>query len=142
MSQPVPRVVRLGAMELRFLVDETDGAGEMVMFEFIVPEGARVPAPHFHESVDEAVYGLEGRLTSRRDGELHEIGPGDTLFIPRGAVHHHENRHGGTAKVLIVLTPGRIGRRYFEEVAALIAAGPPDPAAMAAIMQRHGLVLA
>ncbi len=51
-------VVRAGDMELRFLVDETQGSANLVMFEFIVPAGARVPVPHYHREVDEAIYGL------------------------------------------------------------------------------------
>jgi quercetin dioxygenase-like cupin family protein len=134
-------VVRIGALELRFLVDETQGSGGLVMFEFVVPAGARVPAPHYHERVDEAVYGLEGTLTATVGGRQHEIQPGDVVLIPRGSVHHHENLLGETARVLIVLTPGSIGRRYFEEVAAVVnVPGKPDMLQMNNVMRRHGLV--
>ena len=134
-------VVRIGAMELRFLVDETRGSGDLVMFEFAVPANARVPAPHHHRDVDEAVYGLEGMLTTTVGGQKREVRPGDTVFIPRGSVHHHENLHPGTARALVVLTPGSIGRRYFEEVAeAVNVPGKPDLARVTEVMLRHGLV--
>jgi quercetin dioxygenase-like cupin family protein len=135
------RMVRFGAMELRFLVDETDGKGEMVVFEMAVQPDARVPAAHHHEAVDECVYGLAGTMTTTLDGVAHEIRPGDSLFIPRGRVHHHANRHGEPAKALIVLTPGSIGRRYFEDMLAVVKApGKPDMARVAEVMRRHGLV--
>jgi quercetin dioxygenase-like cupin family protein len=134
-------IVRIGALELRFLIDETRGSGDLVMFEFAVPAEARVPAPHFHRDVDEAVYGLEGTLTTTLDGRKHEVRPGDAVFVPRGSVHHHENLHPGTARALIVLTPGSIGRRYFEELAeAVNVPGKPDPARVEDVMLRHGLV--
>lgn len=130
-------IVRIGAMELRFRVETP----ELVMFDFTVPAEAKVPAPHYHESVDEAVYGLEGTMTTMVDGVRHEVRPGDVVWIPRGAVHHHANPHAETAKVLIVMTPGSIGRPYFEEVAAALRnPGPPDMAALLGIMRRHGLV--
>jgi quercetin dioxygenase-like cupin family protein len=133
--------LRIGGMELRFLVDETQGAGDMVMFEFEVAPQAHVPAPHSHEKVDEAVYGLSGTLTVTVDGARHEVRKGGVVFVPRGAVHHHENRHDETARVLIVLTPGSIGRRYFEEIAAASSGpGRPDLARLHEIMRRHGLV--
>ena len=44
------------------------------------------------------------------------------------------------ATCLSVLTPGVLGPEYFRELAALIAAGPPDEAKMREIMLRHGLV--
>src|SRR4028119_1525255 len=120
-------VVRIGALELRFLVDETQGSGSMVMFEFIVPPNARVPAPHHHREVDEVVYALEGTVTTTLDVQRHELREGESLFVPRGGVHTHENLHADTARALIVMTPGTIGRRYFEEVAERGSApGAPD----------------
>lgn len=133
-------VVRVGSLELRFLTDEDDSDGRMVMFEFTVPPQSRVPAPHFHVEVDETIYGLEGTTDTTVNGVAHRIGPGDSLFIPRGAAHSHENHGAAVARSLIVLTPGSIGRRYFAELAAELAGGgKPDPARIAAIMARHGL---
>ncbi|MDI9849219.1 cupin domain-containing protein [Rhodoblastus sp. 17X3] len=133
--------VRIGQLDLRFLVDEKQGSGDLVMFEFTVPPGARVPAAHYHEKVDEVIFGLEGTLTVTRDGETHEISKGDTIVIPRGSVHHHQNLHEGGARALVVLNPGTIGRRYFEEIAAAVnAPGAPDPARIGEIMKRYGLV--
>jgi quercetin dioxygenase-like cupin family protein len=133
--------VRIGDLDLRFLVDETQGSSDLVMFEFTVPPQARVPAPHFHREVDEAVYGLEGILTMTLDGERRELHPGDVIFIPRGSVHHHENLHEQAARALVVLTPGSIGRRYFEEIAAAVnVSGKPDLGQIKEIMLRHGLI--
>src|SRR5689334_1218914 len=85
--------VQIGSMELRFLVDETQGSGDLVMFEFTVPPNARVPTAHYHQAVDEVVYGLEGTLTTTVDGQKHEIRPGGSVVIPRGSVHLHESLH-------------------------------------------------
>lgn len=134
-------VVRIGALELRFLVDETQGSGSMVMFEFVVPANARVPAPHHHRDVDEVVYALEGTITTTLDGQKHELRKGETLIVPRGSVHTHENLYSDTARALIVMTPGTIGRRYFEEVAQEVnVPGKPDLTKVKDIMIRHGLV--
>ena len=46
-------IVKIGALELRFLVDENQGSRNLVMFEFVVPPKARVPVPHYHRDVDE-----------------------------------------------------------------------------------------
>ncbi|MBY5855466.1 cupin domain-containing protein [Rhizobium ruizarguesonis] len=130
-------IVRIGQLELRFLISE---AGATV-FEFTVPSRARVPAPHSHRDADEFLYGLEGALTVIVDGQTREIRAGDAIFIPRGAVHHHENLHDGTAKVLATITPGTIGRRYFDEIAEVVnVPGKPDLAKANEIMLRHGLV--
>ena len=133
--------IRIGDLELRFLVDEGQSAGQVVMFEFVVPPQARVPAPHYHREVDEVVYGLDGILTTTIGGEKRTVAAGQSAFIPRGAVHHHENQHDHTARVLCMMTPGSIGRRYFEEIAAEVnVPGKPDLARIKDIMLRHGLV--
>jgi quercetin dioxygenase-like cupin family protein len=98
MEATTDNLVRIGALELRFLVDEIQSGGRFVMFEFVIPPGARVPAPHYHRDVDEVVYALEGTVTSSLDGKKHRLRGGESLFIPRGAVHTHENLHAETAK--------------------------------------------
>ena len=141
MESATTDTVRIGGMDLRFLVDETQGSGDLVMFEMAVQPNARVPVPHYHREVDEIVYGLAGALTTTVNGEKREIRAGESLLIPRGAVHHHENLGGETSRTLFVLNPGSIGRAYFEEIAnAVSGPGKPDPARLKDIMLRHGLV--
>ncbi|AFL87730.1 hypothetical protein Terro_1421 [Terriglobus roseus DSM 18391] len=142
MQQPdSSAVVRLGGIELTFLVDETQGSGDLVIFEFLVQPGARVPEPHYHRAVDEFVYGLEGTLTSTVNGEAHELKAGESLMIPRGVKHHHANLHDAPAKALVTLNPGSIGKRYFEEVREAMSDGPPDRTRIIEIMARYELVV-
>lgn len=133
--------IRIGQLELQFLLDGEDTNGGVVMFEFIIPPGAKVPVPHYHKEVDEVIYGLEGVTTTTLDGRTVEISAGERLFIPRGAVHHHDNRKDQPARSLILMTPATIGPAYFREMSELIKPGvPPDPQKAAEIMQRHGLI--
>jgi quercetin dioxygenase-like cupin family protein len=136
----MPELIRIGPLELRFLRSKYDTGGSLDMFEMVVPPTGRMPVPHYHRDWDETVYGLEGTVTFTVDGTAHAIGPGDTLFIPRGVVHGFDNRSGAVATCLSVLTPGVLGPDYFRELAALVAAGPPDAAKLREIMLRHGLV--
>ena len=139
---PPKEIIRIGQIEIRFLLDGDDTGGRLSMFEFLVPPGARVPAPHYHEQVDEVAYGLDGLLTFTVDGRATPIAPGDRCFIPRGAVHHFVNEGTEPTRALSVLTPATIGPAYFRDMAALFAAGsPPDPARVAEVMRRHGLIV-
>jgi quercetin dioxygenase-like cupin family protein len=99
-----------------------------------------MPVAHYHRDWDETVYGLEGTITFKVDGVEHAVRPGDTLFIKRAIVHNFDNRRGADATCLAALTPGVLGPEYFREMAALIAKGPQDEAAVHEIMLRHGLV--
>ena len=139
-NMPPKETIHLGQVEIRFLLDGNDTGGSMSMFEFLVAPGAKVPVPHYHEGFDEAAYGIEGVLTFTVDGVPHRIGPGDRCFIPRGKVHHFVNDGTAPVRALPVLTPAVGGRAFFREMAALMKAGPPDPAKAGEIMRRHGLV--
>ncbi|MES2279622.1 MAG: cupin domain-containing protein [Bacteroidota bacterium] len=140
--QTPKEIIKIGGIELRFLLDGDDTNDQMVMFEMLIQPGAKVPVPHYHLEVDEILYGLEGTLTSIVDGKTIATHPGDRLFIPRGAVHyHHNDASGQTTKTLCVLSPASIGPAYFREIAALMQPGlPPDPVKAGEIMARHGLI--
>ena len=134
--------IKVGEIAIRFLVEGKDSAGSVAVFEFDVPAGATVAAAHSHDGYDETIYGLEGVLTWTVDGTPTELGPGEALLIPRGAVHHHDNTHDVDAKALAIVTPGIIGPDLFREIAAILdaaAGGPPDLAAIGEVMRRHGL---
>jgi len=134
-------VINIGQLQLRFMQTAETTNDEMVVFEFTIPSGAKVPVTHYHETVDELVCGLEGTTTSIVNGQTVEINPGDSLFIPKGATHYHDNRTQSVAKTLIIMTPATIGPAYFHEMSALIKPGvPPDPQKAKEIMLRYGLV--
>ena len=129
-------------MAVRFRLEGQESGGSVAVFEFDVPAGARVPAAHSHDAYDETIYGLEGVLSWTLEGTKTDVGPGDVLCIRRGVVHRFDNDHGVEAKMLAIVSPGILGPEYFREIAAVIEAstgGPPDPAAIAEVMRRHGL---
>jgi hypothetical protein len=81
-------------------------------------------------------------LTWTVDGKPVDVGSGQMLCIPRGAVHRFDNNGSVDAKALCVITPAAIGPEYFREVFAVLnaaAGGPPDKSKMMEIMRRHGL---
>jgi quercetin dioxygenase-like cupin family protein len=134
--------IRAGQIAVRFRLEGEQSGGSVALFEFDVPAGARVPAAHSHDAYDETIYGLEGVLSWTLDGAKTEVGPGEVLFIARGVVHRFDNDHGVDAKMLAIISPGILGPGYFREMASILEAatgGPPDPAAMAEVMGRHGL---
>ena len=134
-------IIRVGQVEIGFLLEGKDTNGQLAVFEFTVPAGAKVPMPHYHERYDETIYGLEGVMTFTINGQPTDIAPGQSCFIPRGAVHGFNNLEQANAKALAVVTPALIGPDYFREMAAIVnAGGPPDLEKIKAVMTRHGLV--
>ena len=134
--------IRIGGIAVRFLLQGESSGGSIAMFEFDVAAGAKMPIAHSHEAYEETIYGLEGVLTFTVDGRKTDIGPGEVLCIARGAVHRFDNFSSADTKMLAIVTPGILGPDYFRQIAAVIAAaagGPPNPAAIAEVMRRHGL---
>jgi len=142
MATDTRKVIRVGELAIRFLLEGEQSAGSVAVFEFDVPAGSKVAAAHSHDGYEETIYGLAGVLTWTVEGTPIELGPGEVLCIPRGAVHQFDNRGDLGASALAIVTPGILGPDYFREVAAVLdaaAGGPPDLAAMGEIMRRHGL---
>jgi quercetin dioxygenase-like cupin family protein len=140
---PAEETIRLGPLGVRFLITGDDSQGSVAAFEVAVPAGQRLPGPaHSHEHYEETIYGIAGVLTWTVDGAAIDVGPGEALCIPRGAVHRFDNNGTQDVKALCVITPAAIGPQFFREAAEVIGAaagGPPDRARMAEVMRRHGL---
>jgi quercetin dioxygenase-like cupin family protein len=141
---PSDETIGFGPIVVRFLLTGEKSAGSIAAFELMVRGGQRLPAPaHSHDHYEElTIYGLDGVLTWTVDGKPIDVGPGQALCIPRGAIHRFDNLGSQDAKALCVITPAAIGPQYFREVAEVAnaaAGGPPDRARMAEIMRRHGL---
>ena len=134
-------IIRVGQIGIRFLVEAADTNGSVAILEFTVPVGAKVPVPHYHKAYDEIIYGVEGVVTFTVEGKPVDIGPGETCFIPRGAVHGFNNLKQTDVKALAIITPALLGPDFFKEAAAIVnAGGPPDVEKLKAVMLKHGLV--
>ena len=140
---PADERLRLGPLGVRFLVTGEQSNGSVAMFELTVPAGQRLTAPaHSHDHYEETIYGLEGVTTWTVDGRPIDVGPGQALCIPRGAVHRFDNNGSADAKTICAITPAAIGPQYFRDIIEVMraaAGGPPDRTKLAEVMRRHGL---
>ena len=131
--------INAGQLGIRYLVDGSQSAS-LGMFELTVPPAANVPPPHSHSNNEELVYVLEGTLRYTVGAETRDLTTGQGMHTPRGTAHVFSNPFDRVARALIILSPD-IGAQYFRDVAAVVnAGGPPDKAALVAVMTRYGLV--
>jgi len=140
---PSDETIRLGPLAVRFLITGENSNGSVAAFEVSVPSAQSLAAPsHSHDHYEETIYGIDGVLTWTVNGKQVDVGPGQALCIPRGAIHRFDNHGSHDARALCVITPAAIGPQYFRESAEVMnaaAGGPPDRAKMAEVMHRHGL---
>jgi quercetin dioxygenase-like cupin family protein len=142
---PSEETIKIGPIVIRFLLTGDDSAGSVSAFEFFVPVGQKLAAPaHKNDAYEEVLYGVKGVLTWTVDGRPIEVGPGQVLCIPRGAVHRFDNLGGEDVKQLAVVTPAIMGPAYFREAAEVLGAArgdAPDRAKMMEVFRRHGMTL-
>lgn len=132
-------LIQVGQITIRYIVDGSTNA-KPGLFELGVPPGARVPPPHSHDNNDEYIYVLEGVLRYRVGEEVRDLHAGQSMVSPRGKVHAFSNPGTSHAKALVTQYPD-LGPQYFQDIARLLGvAGPPNPALIAQVMARYGLV--
>jgi quercetin dioxygenase-like cupin family protein len=139
-------IIRIGPIEVRFLLTGEDTKGSMSVFEIMIPAGQKlVPPAHKNNEYEETLYGIQGVLTWTIDGKPTDVGPGQAVCIPRGAVHRFDNFGTEDAKQLVVITPAIMTPAYFREardVLAAAAGGPPNIAKIIEVFNRHGMTIA
>jgi quercetin dioxygenase-like cupin family protein len=69
-------VVKVGQLEIRYLVDGAEKGG-LGAFELKIPPGSNVPPPHSHTRNEECVYVLEGVLRYAVDKVTRDLKPGN-----------------------------------------------------------------
>ena len=134
--------ITIGELSVRFLVEAADSNGSASVFECHVPANSRMPLPHSHDGFEETIYGLEGTTTWTIDGKTVDVEPGGAVCVQRGQIHGFENHGDVDATFLAIATPALFGPAYFREIVEVLAAsagGPPNFAAIAEVMGRHGL---
>ena len=142
MSTMTPEEIRLGPRRFGSWWTAPPPAARLPCSSSMCPASARLPVAHSHDAYEETIYGLRGVTSWTVEGEVVDIGPGDAIVIPRGAVHRFDNNGDEDATMLAIVTPAVLGPEYFHELAAVVeaaAGGPPDPKEIVAVMLRHGL---
>ena len=124
-----------------FTVQFLSQAPDRNTFKCIVRPEARTPMPHYHERFDETVKSLEGTTTVILNGKEHELSAGESVVIPKGAVHQIANKTKGTITFLCDITPGVFGYEYFREIEPILnVKGIPDMERFKKVMRSYGLV--
>ena len=81
--------------------------------------GGSPPPKHFHPAQDEHFEVLEGSLRAEVDGVGRDLPAGETLEVPRGAVHQMWNPGASPARVLWRTSPAGRTEQWFRAVDGL-----------------------
>ena len=132
-------LVQIGGFGVRYVAGPEATGGAYALVEHTLVSGVIGAPPHRHAREDELSFVLSGTLTVWRAGVVTTAGPGTAVAKPRGEWHTFWNAGPEPVRFLELISPPAFAA-YFRELAALIPpAGPPDPAALAALAARYGL---
>ena len=129
--------VSLRGLDVVFKVRSEDTGGALAVVEHPI-EPKRLVRPHVHTHEDEISCVVEGEIGVRIGEREFTAGPGMWVFKPRGVVHTFWNPGPKPARLIEIITPGAF-EHYFEELAAILAAGvPPDLRRIDELDRRYG----
>jgi quercetin dioxygenase-like cupin family protein len=80
-----------------------DNSDTLTVGKCFIEPGEQNP-PHLHPNCDEVLHVLRGQIEHRVGDEYVEMGPGDTISIPQGAVHNARNIGDDEAEFVIVFS--------------------------------------
>ncbi|WP_370328025.1 cupin domain-containing protein [Euzebya sp.] len=97
------------------------------------------PGPHFHRTITESFYVLEGSVEIFDGADWVPAGPGDFAHVPEGGIHGFRNSSGAAASMLLHFAPGAGREAYFEGIARLADMGHDEIQAFFAAHDNHWL---
>jgi quercetin dioxygenase-like cupin family protein len=87
----------LSGEQITIRATAADSGGRVLEWELLLAPGGKVPSSHAHPEQEECFTVLAGRMRFRMGGRRIMAGPGDTVRIPPGTVHHFANASGQPA---------------------------------------------
>lgn len=118
---------------IKAAADTTDGAFSII--EEIDPLDTPL---HRHANENEFFYVIAGEHVFRCGDQEFRVGPGGTMFAPRGVPHAHRRVVPRTGRFLTVTSPAGF-EGFFRELSAAEASGASMPEAYAAASRKYGI---
>lgn len=126
---------------LTFKLESAMTGGAVSLAVITSPPGGGPPALHTHPPL-EAFYVLEGEYEMNGmtdDGPFTVWAtPGSVIYVPPGAPHNYKNVGSTPGRMLVVFTDPA-AEAFQKDLAAASAGGPPDPATLMPVLQRHAV---
>jgi mannose-6-phosphate isomerase-like protein (cupin superfamily) len=107
----------LSGEQITILAADPDGAE--LAWELVLAPGGRVPSSHAHPGQEERFTVLEGRMRFRVGWRRVLAGPGTTVLVPPGTVHHFANPGPDPVRVAVLTKPALSIEELLETAAAL-----------------------
>jgi quercetin dioxygenase-like cupin family protein len=94
-------------------------AGAFGLYRWNFGTGRSGPDPHFHRTISESFFIIDGTVRIHDGEDWRETRAGDFVHVPPGGVHGFKNESGERASMLLMFTPGAPREEYFETLKKL-----------------------
>ena len=111
--------------------------GKFGLYRWDMGPGPGGPGAHFHRSISESFFVLDGTIRLYDGAQWVDAVPGDFLYVPEGGIHAFKNESGEAASMLILFAPGAPREDYFETLADAARRDAMDEQQWADFYERH-----
>ncbi|MEU3983391.1 cupin domain-containing protein [Streptomyces sp. NPDC026672] len=118
-----------GKDAIHYLATTATTRGEFGLYRVEMSAGAGGPATHFHKTISESFYVLDGTVRLFDGAQWIDAVKGDFLHVPQGGLHAFRNDSDAPADMLLLFTPGAPREEYFEKLSLLSDATDEERAA-------------
>ncbi|WP_433833678.1 cupin domain-containing protein [Actinoplanes sp. CA-015351] len=109
-----PELVYPNGTRIHYLSTGESTNGLFGLYRWECGPGVTGPEPHFHHSLAESFYILDGVLRIYDGSRWIDAEPGDWVHVPPGGIHAFKNHSGTPVKMLLHFAPGAPREGYFE----------------------------
>ncbi len=121
-----------------YLATGASTGGDFGLYRWDMSGPPTGPGPHFHRTLSESFFILDGAVRIHTGDRWIDTGAGDFIYVPPGGIHGFRNESGAPASMLILFTPGAPREGYFEGLAAVANGGAmPTEDELAEFYLRH-----
>ena len=75
-------------------------------FGLVIIEAGKENPRHYHPNCEEILYVLSGTCDHTYGDETYELGPGDSIIVPEGIIHHAINKSWEPLRAIISFSSG------------------------------------
>jgi mannose-6-phosphate isomerase-like protein (cupin superfamily) len=132
-----PETASPGGTRTHYLATGASTNGQFGLYRWEMGPKPSGPDPHFHRTISESFYILDGTVSLYNGTKWIDANPGDFLYVPEGGIHGFRNDSGAPASMLLLFAPGAPREDYFETLADAARREAMDAGERTAFMLRH-----
>jgi quercetin dioxygenase-like cupin family protein len=103
--------------QVHYLATGATTGGLFGLYRYEMTAARSGPDPHFHKTMAESFYILDGVLRLHDGAGWRDLAAGDFAHVPPGGIHGFRNESGAPVSMLLHFAPGAPRESYFEAVA-------------------------